>query len=395
LFPKTTIFLLPQLDILADEISLSADERFDHMRGLLTTLSTTITVASLAENGTQWPMFTHDEFNEVGKSFLENTAAPLVAWSPIVAAATEQNEWESYSASSIRPPDEAIFSIPVWQMESETVDSTTVNFDIFSHELLKPNFEALMTTRAHSLSDFVNSTDVYGIYKTMNDEQSAPESLLMVPLFGDLSSIDANIEGVVLAVIPWDRYFTNVFHDSMSDLDVVVSDGNCGNKYTFSISGPEVAFVGKGDLHDNEYSSSAKIRKFNLDTHTVCQFSFTLFPSQSLSLEYNTTTPVLPIIGMTIGFSIIFILYDALLRKREQKVVTSAARSNAIVSALFPGEFRDRLFGRAEKPAVSTTNLTKIIPESTKFRLKSYLAKGMSFVLIYHDHYFLPSSNIF
>lgn len=333
-------------------------------------------------------MFTHDHFDQLGRSFLDNTATPLVAWSPIVEGATEVDSWEAYSSTSIRTTNDAEFFIPVWQTESEVIDPTAVNFDLFSNQLLKPNFEAVIDTRVLSFANFVNSTDLYGDYLTSNavDERS-PESLLMIPLFSDLSeSSDATVEGIVLVVIPWDSYFRDIFHDGTERLDVVVDDGSCGSKYTFFITGPEVFFVGKGDLHDTKYSSSARIRKFTPDTKTSCQVSFTVYPTHELALEFEPTTTMIPIIGLTIGFSILFILYDVLLRRREQKVVTSAARTNAIVSALFPGEFRDRLFGRNNKQTgESTMNLKKTIPESSKFRLKSYLAKGTSFLLVYRD----------
>lgn len=367
---------------------MSTESTFHFIHGLLASLSTTITAASLEGKKAEWPMFTHDHFDQLGRSFLDNTATPLVAWSPIVEGATEVDSWEAYSSTSIRTTNDAEFFIPVWQTESEVIDPTAVNFDLFSNQLLKPNFEAVIDTRVLSFANFVNSTDLYGDYLTSNavDERS-PESLLMIPLFSDLSeSSDATVEGIVLVVIPWDSYFRDIFHDGTERLDVVVDDGSCGSKYTFFITGPEVFFVGKGDLHDTKYSSSARIRKFTPDTKTSCQVSFTVYPTHELALEFEPTTTMIPIIGLTIGFSILFILYDVLLRRREQKVVTSAARTNAIVSALFPGEFRDRLFGRNNKQTgESTMNLKKTIPESSKFRLKSYLAKGTSFLLVYRD----------
>lgn len=40
-----------------------------------------------------------------------------------------------------------------------------------------------------------------------------------------------------------------------------------------------------------------------------------------------------------------FYIYDALVQRRNTKLVINAARSNAIVSSMFPGTIRDRIIG--------------------------------------------------
>jgi hypothetical protein len=47
--------------------------------------------------------------------------------------------------------------------------------------------------------------------------------------------------------------------------------------------------------------------------------------------------------------SIVFVLYDCLVQKRQKKVMTSAQQSNAIVSSLFPAQVLDRLMGDDEE----------------------------------------------
>ena len=47
---------------------------------------------------------------------------------------------------------------------------------------------------------------------------------------------------------------------------------------------------------------------------------------------------------------IAFFVYDVMVTRRNEKLVTNAAQSNALVSSLFPGIFRDRVLDeRAEK----------------------------------------------
>lgn len=42
--------------------------------------------------------------------------------------------------------------------------------------------------------------------------------------------------------------------------------------------------------------------------------------------------------------SIVFLLYDTMIEKRQRKVMLSATRSSAIVSSLFPSTIRGRLY---------------------------------------------------
>eukprot|EP00980_Cylindrotheca_fusiformis_P003628 scaffold814_cov100-Cylindrotheca_fusiformis.AAC.10 len=364
-------------DDLADEISDETDKTFDHIHGLLTSISTSISSASMERDGTQWPTFFHEGFDAVGRVFLDSTATPLVSWSPIVEGAVETSNWESFSGSPIRTTSNSELLIPVWQMKSDSVDGTAINFDLLSHEVLKPSLDAVVASKGYSLSNFLDSVDTFGTYRTnaASGKERVPESVLAVPLFDELSSNNATVVGVVMVVIPWDRYFRDFFHEETGDIHIVLDDGSCGSEYTFLVSGPKVSFVGEGNLHNAKYTSSARTREFITGAHTVCSFFFTVYRAHELYLdEFDPISKIIPIIGLTIGFTIIFILYDVLLRKREERVVNVAERSNAIVAALFPAEFRDRLFGRGEKDMASASDSTAA-PESSKFRLKSFLAR--------------------
>ena len=61
----------------------------------------------------------------------------------------------------------------------------------------------------------------------------------------------------------------------------------------------------------------------------------------------------------------VFFIYDLLVQQRNEKIVVTAARSNAIVSSIFPDAIRDRL--------LQQTNVS-----SKQGHLKSYLLNGES-----------------
>ena len=66
---------------------------------------------------------------------------------------------------------------------------------------------------------------------------------------------------------------------------------------------------------------------------------------------------------------LIFVIYDISVQRRNEKLVASAARSNAIVSSLFPGNIRDKLMSQqGNNEAVESGKKTR--------SLKSYVTSG-------------------
>jgi hypothetical protein len=67
--------------------------------------------------------------------------------------------------------------------------------------------------------------------------------------------------------------------------------------------------------------------------------------------------------------SLVFVAYDAVIEKRQRKVMQSATRSSAIVSSLFPLKVRTRLYEESA-PALSEKE------QSPQNRLKNFLVKA-------------------
>lgn len=361
----------------ADQISASVEDSFEHIYGLLTALSTALTAASLTANSTGLPYHKSDIFVVMGKKFLEKAGVPLVSWSPIVQGATELNAWEEYSGLSVHPPGGNQTYAPVWQTVTEQADSSATNYNLYAQSAISQSLEAVSESGHHSFSKSVDSTTIYGSYKS--SETEGLESLLMIPLLSSFNKRDQPVAGVVVAVVPWDVFFKNIFHDAMHKVDVVLSDGSCGNSITMTIDGPEVILRGRGDHHDKQYTHLAEMRDFIPDTNSDCELSMTLYPSQGMVQENETSfPPYIPILVATVVFSVIFVLYDVLLRRREEKVLGEAKKTNAILSALFPAEVHHRLFGKGnEKVEEDAAAMLGQTPETSKGRLKNYLARGM------------------
>jgi class 3 adenylate cyclase len=64
--------------------------------------------------------------------------------------------------------------------------------------------------------------------------------------------------------------------------------------------------------------------------------------------------------------AVVFFIYDIFVQNRNEKLISSAAKSNAIVSSLFPDNIRERLLGQSD----TTTH------KNTPYHLKSFLLDG-------------------
>lgn len=77
-----------------------------------------------------------------------------------------------------------------------------------------------------------------------------------------------------------------------------------------------------------------------------CEIKVDVYPSTMFTETYDTNIPIIfPVIiaFLFMAMATIFAFYDKSVQHRNQKVVSAAARSSAIVTSLFPTTVRDRL----------------------------------------------------
>jgi hypothetical protein len=89
--------------------------------------------------------------------------------------------------------------------------------------------------------------------------------------------------------------------------------------------------------------------------NVTCPFYVQLFPSSKMKGDDTTSQPILFTVGAVMIFaftSLIFVVYDWLVERRQNVLMTTAVQTSAIVSSLFPSSVRDRLFQTAESKQV-------------------------------------------
>lgn len=100
-----------------------------------------------------------------------------------------------------------------------------------------------------------------------------------------------------------------------------------------------------------------------------------------MEMNYRTSNPIIYailIILVFVGTTVVFVLYDTFVQKRQEKVMATAKRSKAIVTSLFPANVRDRILKDAEdQVAAQELARKKGLPFTVaKNELKSFLDDG-------------------
>lgn len=78
-----------------------------------------------------------------------------------------------------------------------------------------------------------------------------------------------------------------------------------------------------------------------------CPWVLSVYGTQEMEDAHITNQPLLfmfAVLGVFLFTCLVFILYDRLVEKRQQKVMTTAVNSEKVVASLFPKAFRERLY---------------------------------------------------
>ena len=122
-------------------------------------------------------------------------------------------------------------------------------------------------------------------------------------------------------------------------------------------------FLGGGDHHDPKYDYLGISSKLNdLKDYAIkgsrytglplandfCPWKINIYPSDTMKKNYTSTNATifsLTAAGIFIATSIIFLIYDLWVERRQRIVMDSATRTQAIVSSLFPKNVQERILG--------------------------------------------------
>jgi class 3 adenylate cyclase len=401
------------VDAFAFEIQDSIHHKSKTLFGVLDSMA--LSCSSIATQTTEpWPFQTIPTFEGLTSSFREVSGTRRISMSPLVADG-EKEAWEQYSVENQgwiqesyntigvegKPLDihDVIYNIddgivveaeqgpfvPLWQLSEPPKNTAVINFNLMSNSVFSSTFDIAKLNSQALFTEKFSASELLG---GGDEEVKGSESLLIQPIFDDATSKNT-VVGAVLAVLSWNDFMSDLVREGNRGMVVVIKN-TCGQVETYSIDGSQTFFLGKGDRHDpnyDEYGYEIKIVPFstiNEETPGFCDYMAYIYPSQEVAENNKSATPALFTTLMAMLFLAAgagFLTYDCIVQKREKEAMTSAARSNAIVSSLFPAEIRDRLFKgdvdiEAEmkaKEGGKVSSREQSAPDTQKFRLKNYL----------------------
>ena len=181
-------------------------------------------------------------------------------------------------------------------------------------------------------------------------------SQVIQPIFEDIEG-KGRIVGMVWLVMEWGNYFQNLLPPETSNGIILVMSSNCGFDVTYQINGLEAAFLGFEDLHDPKYDEMGVHEDYfrlNQDASVelsddICvdELTLHLYPSDVLREGYKTGNSIWYTCAVLVVFcvtSLVFLMYDFAVRRRQRIVMERIRRQDKIVSNLFPSKYRDRLY---------------------------------------------------
>lgn len=374
---------------------------------LSTAHSITTSVTSYAlETGAKWPNVTIPNFEARGSISNEISMALQITTSPLIAA-KDRFKWEAYAnaqqgwidaslaegaalgidsidggnhseyrrmpiSSTIKSLDDGHsigetevleFSYasyaPVWQQAPVPHDSSIINFDLLSHPIFRRLYRGIWETGQPALSEAFDFEFLYG--SAVKDASDHPHSVLLQPIFPNFSHYTSgeSMVAFLTMVLNWDSFFENILHDCVQGIVVVIT-GKCGTIFSYRLDGESVEFLGFEDKHDPEYDKLKVEAEFApmLSEHQgfneQCTYTVSVYPTDDFKESYISNGPTVLAIVVVLFFvftAMVFAIYDFFVQRRQEKVMETAKRTNAVVASLFPENVRDRVLKDAEEQA--------------------------------------------
>jgi len=181
-----------------------------------------------------------------------------------------------------------------------------------------------------------------------------PHSFFFYPVHTQVQNSLSDIVAVIGGGVAWDASLNNLIPQDVVGLMVEIYN-NCNQSYQFEIDGPDANYLGEELNMENHFAGMELIVDLALHTNPAflttpghCQFSMRIFPGKKFAAMFDSKTPMIFAIVVASTFAMVaigFLVYDIFVHQRNEKLVAIVARSNAIVTSLFPGKYRDEIIG--------------------------------------------------
>ena len=244
--------------------------------------------------------------------------------------------------------------------------------------LFAPSWNFMSETKRRAVSPVVP-------INTFVEDQNItdPLALYYQPIYTDFSE-KKELGAFVAATMRFQDHFTDALQDSACGI-IVVLNNTCGQVHTYEIDGSKATWLGPEDLHDGRYDNIAVAASLHVasedpldGTGLHCGYSIAVYPSVRFRAEYHDSQPVLFALAVLIIFaftSCVFCLFDCLVQRRQEAVMSSAVRTDALVMSLIPAQFRAQLLDEERNPKLSKTDA--FCASGAKDHLQDFMTNGL------------------
>eukprot|EP00934_Nitzschia_sp_Nitz4_P001016 Nitzschia sp. Nitz4//scaffold47_size129522//37125//41121//NITZ4_003544-RA/size129522-augustus-gene-0.3-mRNA-1//1//CDS//3329552779//1016//frame0 len=296
--------------------------------------------------GTGWPYVTIPGWEALAVGVREQTGASNIMMAHIVSE-EQRAEWEAYSEQHSD-----------WVQESIDFNNTDKDVAVPSvmpyiwaanwpnrSEEPQPGYEyyaPLWQTSPIAMAQFTNMdytnmdvlvrADFSHVYENVIQENS----LVMGGIINLEEARGANPTSIMIAPV----YAQTV---SNPTVDMIVAFST----FSYFVEESTLTYLGVGDIHEHKYDDHEIVLSFpEFETEMECICTVSIYPSVDFVESFDSNNPLTytVVVASIFIFTIaVFLMYDCLVERRQNKVMSTATRSTAIVSSLFPRGVAERL----------------------------------------------------
>ncbi|CAB9522230.1 Receptor-type guanylate cyclase gcy [Seminavis robusta] len=255
---------------------------------------------------------------------------------------------------------ESVMYAPIWQRAPPCDYATQVNLDLRTYPAFTGFVDGMLAADHPVITTVVDATYLETNYDFRFDpaEQEEPHSYMLEPVYDTLTT-NRTAVAFLSAFLRWGTFFTDVLPSTEQGIFVVL-ESSCNQTFTYELFGHKPVYLGEGNLHDTGLDSDKLEDTFEFapdiamekdSGHEFCHYYAHIYPSTQWRDPFLTSNPLNYSIAVFACFLVTalgFVMYDVLVQRRQAMVMRSAAKTNAIVTSLFPANVRDRLLDDAE-----------------------------------------------
>lgn len=241
---------------------------------------------------------------------------------------------------------------PLWQVSPAAPEA--INTNLLSDERIVQLFNVASATKQTIWSATTPIGDMFDFNfdPIEKPRKINPHAFIMEPVY-DVFGENPSAVGFLVGLTSFGNLFDRLLPEGANGVICVVSD-TCGNDITFELNGQQSTFLGNEDLHDPAYDGwgvHTNVEFYRTELEEMCVHTLSIYPSVTFEQSYNTNKPAIYTAVVALAFfvtSILLLIYDMLVTRRQAKTMKSALRATRFVSTLFPENVRDRVMDDAQ-----------------------------------------------